>query len=121
TQSNHILAPFTRAHQMEAKLERPKLDHSKLTIEETKLSSNLDPQSQRHGVRFIKLPHLATKEGNGISKVHSEGKVNCLCSPTSHTGSFRCRHHRTYSNANHNTTGADKSVNGLSNLAEGHD
>ncbi|OVA08283.1 hypothetical protein BVC80_1297g38 [Macleaya cordata] len=25
----------------------------------------------------------------------NSAKANCLCSPTTHAGSFRCRHHRT--------------------------
>ncbi|MFS7922193.1 hypothetical protein Hanom_Chr03g00246051 [Helianthus anomalus] len=106
---------------MEAKLERPKAEHSKSTMEETKMSTNLDPQSQRQGVGFVKLPHLAMNEGGGMIRVPSEGKINCLCSPTTHVGSFRCRHHRTYSNANHNMTSAGKSFNSLSNLAGGHE
>ncbi|KAL5077322.1 hypothetical protein RYX36_016306 [Vicia faba] len=27
-------------------------------------------------------------------KKSSSGRWNCLCSPTTHVGSFRCRHHR---------------------------
>ncbi|XP_027337455.1 uncharacterized protein LOC113851177 [Abrus precatorius] len=29
-----------------------------------------------------------------ISRKNSNGRLNCLCSPTTHAGSFRCRHHR---------------------------
>uniref|UniRef100_A0A9I9DWL3 Uncharacterized protein n=2 Tax=Cucumis melo TaxID=3656 RepID=A0A9I9DWL3_CUCME len=28
------------------------------------------------------------------TKTPSSAKANCLCSPTTHIGSFRCRHHR---------------------------
>ncbi|KAG4923755.1 hypothetical protein AAZX31_18G072200 [Glycine max] len=29
-----------------------------------------------------------------ITRKNSNGRLNCLCSPTTHAGSFRCRHHR---------------------------
>ncbi|KAI9102256.1 hypothetical protein K1719_023458 [Acacia pycnantha] len=31
---------------------------------------------------------------SGISKISTYGKWSCLCSSTTHAGSFRCRHHR---------------------------
>ncbi|ESQ34174.1 hypothetical protein EUTSA_v10009220mg [Eutrema salsugineum] len=31
----------------------------------------------------------------GLSRQTSINKTNCLCSPTTHPGSFRCRLHRT--------------------------
>ncbi|KAK1430905.1 hypothetical protein QVD17_14013 [Tagetes erecta] len=107
---------------MEAKLERPKLEHAK-TTGETKMSGNLEPQSPRHqdAVGFVRLSHLSVKEGGGMSRATSEGKINCLCSPTTHTGSFRCRHHRTYSHSSHSMGSGGKSFNSLSNLAGGHD
>ncbi|KAG2701919.1 hypothetical protein I3843_06G062500 [Carya illinoinensis] len=30
----------------------------------------------------------------GLTRQPSSTKSNCLCSPTTHAGSFRCRHHR---------------------------
>ncbi|GFP92636.1 hypothetical protein PHJA_001407800 [Phtheirospermum japonicum] len=30
----------------------------------------------------------------GLRKASSVKRNNCLCSPTTHAGSFRCRHHR---------------------------
>lgn len=105
---------------MEEKLERPTFDHVKPAMVgiKTKMSGNIDPQSPRHGA---KLSHLAIKEGGGIYRVPSEGKLNCLCSPTTHTGSFRCRFHRTYSNPNNDANVGGKSFNSLSNLAGAHD
>ncbi|XP_028769415.1 uncharacterized protein LOC114726859 [Neltuma alba] len=35
--------------------------------------------------------------GGGLTRQTSMSKTNCLCSPTTHTGSFRCRLHRTTS------------------------
>lgn len=32
--------------------------------------------------------------GAGVARQGSFGKSNCLCSPTTHAGSFRCRLHR---------------------------
>lgn len=33
----------------------------------------------------------------GLTRQNSMNKTNCLCSPTTHAGSFRCRLHRTTS------------------------
>ncbi|XP_062110426.1 uncharacterized protein LOC133822191 [Humulus lupulus] len=33
--------------------------------------------------------------GSGLTRQQSVTKNNCLCSPTTHAGSFRCRLHRT--------------------------
>lgn len=33
--------------------------------------------------------------GGGLARQGSMAKNNCLCSPTTHVGSFRCRLHRT--------------------------
>ncbi|MFS8020530.1 hypothetical protein Hanom_Chr16g01416631 [Helianthus anomalus] len=35
--------------------------------------------------------------GGGVARQGSMTKNNCLCSPTTHEGSFRCRLHRTHS------------------------
>ncbi|KAI3703094.1 hypothetical protein L6452_28849 [Arctium lappa] len=51
-------------------------------------------QSPRHGVGHIKIAHPGVQDGDGMRRVPSEGKINCLCSPTTHVGSFRCRLHR---------------------------
>lgn len=37
----------------------------------------------------------APLRGGGLSRQGSIAKNNCLCSPTTHAGSFRCRLHRT--------------------------
>ncbi|XWS22654.1 hypothetical protein CRYUN_Cryun29cG0054900 [Craigia yunnanensis] len=37
----------------------------------------------------------ASRQGaSGLSRQPSVTKINCLCSPTTHAGSFRCRLHR---------------------------
>ncbi|KAM5582724.1 hypothetical protein ABKV19_002918 [Rosa sericea] len=41
---------------------------------------------------FKKHSHIATPTS---AKPQSARWKNCLCSPTTHVGSFRCRHHRT--------------------------
>ncbi|KAL5707827.1 hypothetical protein ACHQM5_018684 [Ranunculus cassubicifolius] len=38
-------------------------------------------------------PYVIMSPRSILSKQTSV-KANCLCSPTTHTGSFRCRHHR---------------------------
>ncbi|XP_004294920.1 PREDICTED: uncharacterized protein LOC101304261 isoform 2 [Fragaria vesca subsp. vesca] len=40
---------------------------------------------------FKKHSHIATPTS---AKPQSARWKNCLCSPTTHVGSFRCRHHR---------------------------
>ncbi|KAI3417059.1 uncharacterized protein J3R85_014798 [Psidium guajava] len=62
---------------------------------------------EKHPERRISVPRITIEEirkhsplmlspralGNGSSKQLS-GRMNCLCSPTTHAGSFRCRFHR---------------------------
>ncbi|KAK7301890.1 hypothetical protein RJT34_12767 [Clitoria ternatea] len=37
---------------------------------------------------------LVSPTSQGAPRKTPNGRVNCLCSPTTHVGSFRCRHHR---------------------------
>ncbi|OMP10092.1 hypothetical protein COLO4_04829 [Corchorus olitorius] len=37
---------------------------------------------------------MGASSGSGLSRQTSITKTNCLCSPTTHVGSFRCRLHR---------------------------
>nr|KYP49765.1 hypothetical protein KK1_028449 [Cajanus cajan] len=37
---------------------------------------------------------LVSPTSQSITRKNSNGRLNCLCSPTTHVGSFRCRHHR---------------------------
>lgn len=95
---------------MEGKQERPQhisFEPRKLKMNETKKqhmpvtshSVNTTPRC------YADIAHLATPRGP------SDSKPNCLCSPTTHVGSFRCRYHRTSPLANH-----ANSFNDLSNL-----
>ncbi|KAI3708722.1 hypothetical protein L2E82_38118 [Cichorium intybus] len=117
---------------MEAKQERPKLDTQNQALEKInkqmsgnlhkQMSGNLGTQSPRFGGSCAKLVHLAVQDGDGMRRVPSEGKINCLCSPTTHAGSFRCRLHRTASNmTSNNSSSGGRSFNSLSNLAGAHD
>lgn len=36
----------------------------------------------------------ASASGRPVLTKQASQKMNCLCSPTTHAGSFRCRHHR---------------------------
>ncbi|KVI02373.1 hypothetical protein Ccrd_019364 [Cynara cardunculus var. scolymus] len=78
-------------------------------------------KSPRHGVGCIKIAHPGVQDSDGMRRVPSEGKINCLCSPTTHVGSFRCRFHRSNSNLSNNSRSAGRSFNSLSNLADAHD
>lgn len=42
----------------------------------------------------VEFPNVGQGQG-GLMRQPSMTKTNCLCSPTTHTGSFRCRLHRT--------------------------
>ncbi|KAG5091606.1 hypothetical protein JHK82_050384 [Glycine max] len=47
------------------------------------------------GVEFHQgAPNLGQGGGGGLQRQPSMTKNNCLCSPTTHSGSFRCRLHR---------------------------
>lgn len=47
-------------------------------------------------VEFQGAPNLGQGGGGGgLQRQPSMTKTNCLCSPTTHVGSFRCRLHRT--------------------------
>ena len=37
---------------------------------------------------------LVSPTSQATTRKTTNGKLNCLCSPTTHAGSFRCRHHR---------------------------
>ncbi|KAK4369276.1 hypothetical protein RND71_013068 [Anisodus tanguticus] len=41
--------------------------------------------------------HLPSSVPSSPSGQPKSAKYNCLCSPTTHAGSFRCRYHRTFS------------------------
>ncbi|KAL4185797.1 hypothetical protein AMTRI_Chr10g232520 [Amborella trichopoda] len=49
-----------------------------------------DP-SDKHPLLVITSPATPTR---ATLHKHPSVKNNCLCSPTTHVGSFRCRHHR---------------------------
>ncbi|KAJ4980865.1 hypothetical protein NE237_031702 [Protea cynaroides] len=60
---------------------------------------------EKHKVPKILVPTLdldeikkssvvMTPTGRGRLQQESSARSNCLCSPTTHAGSFRCRHHR---------------------------
>ncbi|KAI9115500.1 hypothetical protein K1719_013169 [Acacia pycnantha] len=44
--------------------------------------------------RTEKLMNVSPRSNLQVPKSSSDTKKNCLCSPTTHAGSFRCRHHR---------------------------
>lgn len=86
---------------MEGKQERPQhisFDQGKLTLPETQKQQM--PVSVHSGTTttthcYAQIAHLASP------RRATDSKPNCLCSPTTHVGSFRCRYHRTTSLVNH--------------------
>ncbi|XP_022735512.1 uncharacterized protein LOC111288802 [Durio zibethinus] len=58
-------------------------------------------KGKKLSVRAINLEEIkrhptvhVSPRGTGNSTKPSGARWNCLCSPTTHAGSFRCRHHR---------------------------
>ncbi|RDX83145.1 hypothetical protein CR513_35967, partial [Mucuna pruriens] len=70
---------------MEPKVEQQKPPR----IEINKVPSELDVETLKNNSHMLMSP-----TSQGITRKISQGRLNCLCSPTTHVGSFRCRHHR---------------------------
>ncbi|KAF8378220.1 hypothetical protein HHK36_029559 [Tetracentron sinense] len=49
------------------------------------------------GTAELTAPLVSTQGGPVLMRQSSASKTNCLCSPTTHAGSFRCRLHRSHS------------------------
>lgn len=62
--------------------------HPKKPSKIPELEANLDATEKKNNSSLNTSPRLLTKA--------SKEKWNCLCSPTTHAGSFRCRMHRTH-------------------------
>ncbi|WVY94788.1 hypothetical protein V8G54_033876 [Vigna mungo] len=74
----------------------PKADHHKPP--KMMMLNKLPDKLPELDVEIIKKnsPMLSpTSQSSNMKK--SPGRMNCLCSPTTHVGSFRCRHHRSSS------------------------
>ncbi|KAK7317669.1 hypothetical protein RJT34_02094 [Clitoria ternatea] len=54
-------------------------------------SKDMKVQIPGSGVEFQGTPNVGQ---GGLTRQPSMTKTNCLCSPTTHAGSFRCRLHR---------------------------
>ncbi|KAL5972420.1 hypothetical protein ACLOJK_041674 [Asimina triloba] len=46
----------------------------------------------------LEIPSAENAGGRKIFMKQTSGKYSCLCSPTTHVGSFRCRQHRNAGN-----------------------
>ncbi|KAK3223449.1 hypothetical protein Dsin_010474 [Dipteronia sinensis] len=64
----------------------------------------ISTKSYDHRMKVVEISHeISTAEStvvgvvsptSGLTRQPSGSKSNCLCSPTTHAGSFRCRLHR---------------------------
>ncbi|KAK0575093.1 hypothetical protein LWI29_033895 [Acer saccharum] len=60
----------------------------------------ISSKSGDHQTKVVEISHeISTVVGvvsptSGLTRQPSGSKSNCLCSPTTHAGSFRCRLHR---------------------------
>ncbi|RZB99220.1 hypothetical protein D0Y65_021914 [Glycine soja] len=63
--------------------------------QKVQMASRSEVVSSVAGVEFQGAPNLGQGGGGGgLQRQPSMTKSNCLCSPTTHAGSFRCRLHR---------------------------
>ncbi|RZC50521.1 hypothetical protein C5167_018949 [Papaver somniferum] len=51
-------------------------------------------KNHEHASLLIMSPANHRNRHHQKENVLRSARVNCLCSPTTHVGSFRCRHHR---------------------------
>ncbi|OMO60259.1 hypothetical protein CCACVL1_24301 [Corchorus capsularis] len=72
-----------------------KKDDLKVDIpSETEMMSSVGVESHHQAAAAIS-GQMGVSSGSGLSRQTSITKTNnCLCSPTTHVGSFRCRLHR---------------------------
>ncbi|CAJ1963816.1 unnamed protein product [Sphenostylis stenocarpa] len=66
----------------------PKADQKPPRVMLNKLPE-LDVETLKKNSHMLVSPTSQT-----TTKKTPHGRMNCLCSPTTHVGSFRCRHHR---------------------------
>ncbi|KAI3789389.1 hypothetical protein L2E82_02182 [Cichorium intybus] len=59
---------------------KPKIDIQELSLEED--------------MNAARIEALSTNPSSPRSRKPNAKKINCLCAPTNHPGSFRCRYHR---------------------------
>nr|AAD02552.1 PGPS/D10 [Petunia x hybrida] len=89
--------------------EQSSVNEHSIEIEQTKKKKLIVP-SLLEGMK--NLPSSVPSSPSGLSK---STKYNCLCSPTTHAGSFRCRYHRSSSLTRNSMSVGSK----LSELAAG--
>ncbi|KAG5240793.1 Tubulin glycylase [Salix suchowensis] len=72
-------------HRLKSQVAPERMERGKIFSKITKVEIPSDPESMSSG---------GAKSTSGLQRQSSATKSNCLCSPTSHAGSFRCRLHR---------------------------
>jgi len=82
---NLLIGKICEGRNMEPKVDQkpPKIMLSKLP--------ELDVETLKKNSHMLVSP---TSSSQTLTRKRSPGRMNCLCSPTTHVGSFRCRHHR---------------------------
>ncbi|OMP06943.1 hypothetical protein COLO4_07740 [Corchorus olitorius] len=70
----------------------PKINVKGKNLEVSVGEINLD-DIKRHPIVHVS-PRGSSGNNNSTKLQPSSARWNCLCSPTTHAGSFRCRHHR---------------------------
>ncbi|ESW14439.1 hypothetical protein PHAVU_008G281200 [Phaseolus vulgaris] len=74
---------------MEGKMEK---NESCITVKNVKTQMEI----KKLNMDVIKNQHMpeSPTSARALLKKSSSERRNCLCSPTTHVGSFKCRHHR---------------------------
>uniref|UniRef100_A0A7N0RC59 Uncharacterized protein n=1 Tax=Kalanchoe fedtschenkoi TaxID=63787 RepID=A0A7N0RC59_KALFE len=72
-------------------------------------------------VEAAKQTTTSTHAANdGTMRTPSSARAACLCSPTTHAGSFRCRLHRTNNNLNGPSSSFGSNLSELGSKSEDH-
>ncbi|XP_043689677.1 uncharacterized protein LOC122640527 [Telopea speciosissima] len=86
------------SHPFKIEKEHETSSHTELKTEEKRrIPKILAPKINLDEMKKTSPLVVVTPTGRGRLQRQSSVKLNCLCSPTTHVGSFRCRHHRTSS------------------------
>ncbi|KAK2640014.1 hypothetical protein Ddye_027809 [Dipteronia dyeriana] len=78
-------------NKMEESEEIQTVSNPKMTLKAKNSKSSLAPENNLERQSSFPLNSPKSSQHHALAKSSS---TRCLCSPTTHVGSFRCRHHR---------------------------
>ncbi|ESW25778.1 hypothetical protein PHAVU_003G064700 [Phaseolus vulgaris] len=71
------------------------MEIDQVTTKDMRLQMASSRSEMVSGAAGVELQGASNLGQGGLQRQPSMTKTNCLCSPTTHAGSFRCRLHRT--------------------------